>query len=214
MVLPRIYLLKRMVRGANIYVIEEDKGIVIVDCGSEGSDEGIIDFIESLGSTSDDIRMIILTHAHPDHVGSLPELIDLTDAEVLIHKDEIALLERFTLLSRDKIPNLRLLGGGEMLDVLGGLSVIHAPGHTDGSIVLYKPKELIFTGDVVVVDKDGRIALPKPEYTKNQKEEINSAKKILTLDFEALLPGHGPPLTENVKVRAISLLKSISGNSL
>ena len=208
LVLPNIYILRKNVRGANIYVIEEDEGITIVDCGFEGSDEGILDFIESLGSSPEDIRYIILTHAHPDHVGSLPELIDVSDATIFIHESDIPLLERFTMLKRDDISNLKPLRGGEVLEILEGLEVIHAPGHTDGSIVLYnREKSFIITGDVLVTDKEGYVTFPKQEYTKDMDREIESVKNLAKLDFEALLPGHGPPITEDAKIKVLNLLR-------
>lgn len=200
LVLPNIYLLRNKVRGGNIYVIEEKKGLTLIDCGLEGSDEGILDFIESLGSSPEDLRMIILTHGHLDHVGALPELIDITDAQVLIHEKDLTLLRKFTYLSED-LPNLVLLRGGEMIDVLNGLQVIHSPGHTDGSIILYKENDLLFSGDVLVVDKYGNPRFPDPKYTKDQEKEKISVKKLSELNFNALLPGHGPPIIEKAYIR-------------
>lgn len=210
LVLPNVYWVRKNVRGANIYVIEEDKGITIIDCGSEGSDEGIVDFVYSLGSTPEDIKTIIITHGHPDHVGALPELIDLTDAEIYVHEKELALVERFTMLKISELSNVKLLQGDELIDVLGGTKVLHSPGHTDGSIVLYNAdKKILITGDVLLTNKNGELILPRPEYTKDMKKEIESLKKLVDLDFEAILPGHGPVITENGRNKLLSFVKKL-----
>lgn len=210
LILPNIYLLKKRVRGANIYVVEESDGLTIIDCGLEGSDEGIIEFIESFRSSLEDVKSIILTHGHPDHIGSLPELIDLTEANVYIHEMDMQLVERFTGLKRGSIKNLTLLSGGEKIDLLGGTLVIHAPGHTDGSIVLYNPeRQILFTGDVLLVNANGELSLPKEEYTKDMSKEKESVMKLSSLNFNALLPGHGPPIIENARVKLLHFLKSL-----
>ncbi len=210
LVLPNIYLLKKNVKGANIYVIEESDGITLIDCGFEGSDMGIIEFIESLGSSMEDIKNIVLTHGHPDHVGALPELIDVTDARVYIHENDIGLLEKFTGLSRDKINNLILLKGGENLDILEGTTVIDTPGHTDGSIVLFNPRrKILVTGDVLIVDAKGELSLPKEVYTKDLDKEKESVKKLAEYDFDTILPGHGIPIIDNAKSKYLLFIKTL-----
>jgi len=210
LVVPNIYLLKKGVRGANIYVVEESDGLTIIDCGFEGSDEGIIEFIESLGSSLEDVKSIILTHGHPDHVGSLPELIDVTEAKVYIHEMDIQLLERFTGLKKDSIKNLVLLSGGEIIDLLGETLVIHSPGHTDGSIVLYNSqRQILFTGDVLLINANGELSLPKKEYTKDMEKEKESVKKLISFNFNVLLPGHGFPVIENARSKFLRFIKDL-----
>jgi len=210
LVVPNIYLLKKGVRGANIYVVEESDGLTIIDCGFEGSDEGIIEFIESLGSSLEDVKSIILTHGHPDHVGSLPELIDVTEAKVYIHEMDIQLLERFTGLKKDSVKNSVLLSGGEIIDLLGETLVIHSPGHTDGSIVLYNSqRQILFTGDVLLINANGELSLPKKEYTKDMEKEKESVKKLISFNFNVLLPGHGFPVIENARSKFLRFIKDL-----
>ncbi len=176
----------------------------------EGSDEGIVDFIESLGSSPDDVKSIILTHGHPDHVGSLPELIDITEAQIFIHEMDISLLERFTGLKKESIRNLSILKGNENIDLLGETQVIHSPGHTDGSILLYnRSRKILFTGDVLITNSNGGLSLPKQEYTKDMEMEKESVKRLARLDFDVLLPGHGPPIIENAKSKVLRFIKEV-----
>jgi len=204
-IIPGLYLIKPY-SGSNIYAISDKDGIYIIDTGFEGNDELIFGMIDAFfGAEPEDIVGIILTHGHPDHVGSLPEIIDISGADVYIHEKDLPLLEKYTGLK--DIPNLITLKGGEVLNVLGGLKVIHAPGHTDGSIMLYKEGEILFTGDVLLTDKDGEIKLPLHKYTKDMKKEIASMLKIKAFDFHILLPGHGPPILERAKERYLLFLE-------
>jgi len=207
LIIPGVYKVMG-VKGANVYLIVEENGLSLVDTGFEGSDDAILDFIQgTLGASPDDIRYIIITHGHPDHCGALPDLIDITEAEVFVHEKDIELVKKWTRLS--DIGFINKLRGDEIIDVLGGLKVIHTPGHTPGSIVLLKEKDVVFTGDVVLVNKDGSLSLPKEEYTMDMMREKESVRKLAQYDFNILLPGHGPPILEEAKKKLLLMLSKI-----
>ena len=85
-----------------------------------------------------------------------------------------------------------LLKDGEQVD---GLSVIHTPGHTQGSICLYcEGPKAMFVGDALRTDKNRSVKLPSATMTFNVEEAKNSIRKIAAYEFELLLPGHGPPI--------------------
>ena len=78
-------------------------------------------------------------------------------------------------------------------DEIDGLKVIHTPGHTKGSICLYKPGEILFAGDALRTDKGGN---PKPSpkmMNLDTREALESVEKLAALEFHVLLPGHGVP---------------------
>jgi hydroxyacylglutathione hydrolase len=84
----------------------------------------------------------------------------------------------------------RLLKDG---DVVGGLRVVHVPGHTAGSIALERDDGAVFSGDALLTDKDGNILPPEPKLAEDPDQAAASAEKIIALHPRPLLPGHGTP---------------------
>jgi glyoxylase-like metal-dependent hydrolase (beta-lactamase superfamily II) len=83
---------------------------------------------------------------------------------------------------------------GEDLDLLGGLEVIHTPGHTVGSICLFnRDKKILFSGDLIR-NENGVMEGPPPQFTPDPGKAACSLEKIADFDFDTLLPGHGNPI--------------------
>jgi glyoxylase-like metal-dependent hydrolase (beta-lactamase superfamily II) len=82
------------------------------------------------------------------------------------------------------------------LPILGGIKVLHTPGHTPGSISLYlKQEKALIVGDLLA-NRFG-LSLPSRMFTVNLAQEIESINRISSLDFEVVCFGHGPPLTKD-----------------
>lgn len=71
---------------------------------------------------------------------------------------------------------------------------MHVPGHTRGSIALYREDGVVFSGDVLLADSSGRIQPPAEALALNPARALASAHMIDSLGFTILLPGHGPPV--------------------
>lgn len=200
-VVPDIYQIT--VLGANIMLVVEEK-LTLIDTGYRGSAPHIIDFIQQLGRSPQEIGLIIATHNHIDHVGCLAELKQLTKAKTAIHKTDIG--------ARKNLPSARLedidvpLEGGEVLDVLGGLEVIHTPGHTPGSISLFSPKnKLLIVGDALRKRRDV-LHIPYKSISFDLTQAVESVRKLARLNFDIICFGHGLPLAEDVQSRMRDLL--------
>ncbi len=225
--MPRVHQLT--VLGANVIVIVEDE-LTLVDTGFRGSSRRVVRFIRSLGRLEKEIGLIVITHNHFDHVGGLTELRRLTKAKVAVHVADIgdfegepaypggvrrllrvppfsALHSVFSISASEVDIELK---GGEVLDALDGLEVIHTPGHTPGSISLFSPRnKLLIVGDAL--DKHGKAILPPHEIASTDlTQAIESVKKIAQLDFEVLCFGHGHPFTENVPAKIRDLTERIN----
>lgn len=186
---------------SNIYVVENDEGLAIIDTGTPGNAKKIIEFVQEIGHQADQIKSIILTHSHLDHVGSLKELKDLTGAKVAASEEDAEYISRKKPYPKPKNPLMRLaplilrtqpvevdlvLKDG---DKIGNLLVVLTPGHTPGSIMLYDAKrKVLFAGDTLRF-KDGKISSGQNSW--DATKEMASIKKISGLDFDFMLPGHG-----------------------
>ncbi|RLG21089.1 MBL fold metallo-hydrolase [Candidatus Micrarchaeota archaeon] len=162
-------------------------GNVLIDPGIE-EDRSIVEALKRLGYEKRDIERIILTHAHYDH-SSAARLFDCptyafgADATALKKGDDDYTLSKFFGDSL-RIENIRTLKDDQLFN---GLKIISTPGHTDGSICLHYEDYLI-SGDTVFAYGIGRYDLPG-----GSLENLTlSLKKLSQLNFEVLLPGHGP----------------------
>jgi hydroxyacylglutathione hydrolase len=211
--------------NGNCYIIIGD-GLVLVDTGLPGNTGKILEYVQkTLGAIPSDIETIILTHYHLDHTGNAYELWDITGAKVAIHVDDAGYVEgtkpmpvpggligilyrMFKVFFKFKPvqPDILLHDN----DQIAGLTCIHTPGHTPGSICLHDPKfRILFAGDTLRFS-NGKLEGPSPRFTPAMDQAKQSIKKIGTLDFEILLPGHGVPLMSSSSEKVREFIPSMT----
>ena len=192
-------ILKKLVVGpfsSNCYIVgsESNKEGMIIDPGDEA--EVILRKVKDLGL---EIRSIVLTHGHIDHIGALQEVKEATGAEVAIHTDEANSFQEqplSTLLGLSYPTPLspdRLLKDGDSLDISDlHFLVLHTPGHSPGGICLLG-EGVVFSGDTLFNYGIGRTDLPGG----NSSQLMNSlhTKLMVLPDNTAVYPGHGPETT-------------------
>ncbi|HEY93576.1 MAG TPA: MBL fold metallo-hydrolase [Dehalococcoidia bacterium] len=211
-------------RGANVLIIAEDT-ITLIDTGLRDSASHILEFIKHIGRSPEEISLIILTHNHIDHMGGLAEIQEHSKAKVAVHKDDVGIREHPPAADgryREPLAQIKsklrsvfsvlpedvdiILEGGEILDCLGGLDVIHTPGHTPGSISLYSQKhKMLFSGDLIRKRRN-KLLLPPKMVCSDIDENLESIKKISHYDIEILCFGHGLPLHQDVTPRILDLI--------
>jgi len=194
-------ILKTLVVGpiaANCYIVgsESTKAGMIIDPGDEA--EEILKGVKDSGL---DIKLILLTHGHMDHIGALKEIKEATGAEVAMHSDDAKSLQgqsqslgaMFGLFYPAPPSPDRLLKDGDSLDI-GDLhfSVLHTPGHTPGGICL-SGEGVVFSGDTLFNYGIGRTDLPGSSY--NQLMNGIHTKLMALPDDTVVYPGHGPETT-------------------
>ncbi len=192
----------------NAYIVEEEKGLTLIDAGISMMVPKILRFSESLNKP---ITRILITHCHNDHIGGLSKLKDaLPDAKIIVPERESRFMEGdFTLDSNE--PKLPLKGGypKEKLHIwdntihdgeqIGSLTAISTPGHTPGMTSYWSERDkFLIVGDALQTKGGLAIAgminwtFPFPAMATWSKEmAINSAEKILKVGPEVIAPGHG-----------------------
>jgi glyoxylase-like metal-dependent hydrolase (beta-lactamase superfamily II) len=227
-IIPDVYQLTS--RGVNMFLIAE-KELTLIDTGFYGSSADVVEFIHGLGRSIHEMNLIIITHNHFDHTGGLAELRELTQMLVAAHPAGIidaskeppdpgrmqrllripfffSLSKRFVLKAGDVDIQLN---GGEVLKPLGGLEVIHTPGHTADSICLYSPeKKLLFVGDALVRRRKS-VLFPHKMVSSNLEQAVDSVKKMAELDCDILCFGHGWPMTEDAHAIVAALAEKGQG---
>jgi len=200
------------ISGSNVFLLLDDS-ITVVDAGLRGRSANILNEVRRLGYKPSDVAHIILTHHHADHIGSLAELKNATGAKVMAHPADApyidgtlphpgparpkwlsTMLSPFSSMWASMPAKVdKLLNDGDELPILGGIRIMHTPGHTPGSICLFVPQEnLVIVGDLLT--HRFRLSMPPGLFTVDKDQEVNSIKRLAGLDFNIIAFGHGRPI--------------------
>jgi glyoxylase-like metal-dependent hydrolase (beta-lactamase superfamily II) len=206
---------------ANAFLIEGDDGLALIDAGYPGKESAVFRAIRGLGRSPDQLRYLVFTHAHPDHIGSAAAIVRGTGARTYMHTLDIPIAESGGpfrpmtpapgLLGRVLCtlffdPNERLdpvtidepLTPGETLRIAGDFEVIHVPGHCAGQVaLLWRPGRMLFAADVCT----NLMGLGDPVGFENLEEGRMSQRKLASLSFDAVGFGHGKPIARNASTR-------------
>jgi glyoxylase-like metal-dependent hydrolase (beta-lactamase superfamily II) len=172
--------------SVSAYVLVRGNQAAVVDTGNPGSADQIGETLATLGVTYDDVRHVVLTHRHPDHVGSLSDVLGRASSSV-------AYAGAGDIGEISSPIDLRAVADGD--DVFG-LQVIETPGHTPGSISLLDVGiGLLITGDALNGNGDGTaITGPNDRFSSDMPTAEASVVKLAGFDFGAAAFGHGNPV--------------------
>ncbi|MFC1906567.1 MBL fold metallo-hydrolase [Chloroflexota bacterium] len=206
-------ILRRLViqpYATNCYIVGSEstrEGMVIDPGGNAGA------IMKHINETKLDIKYIVLTHGHIDHIGAVGELKEATGAAFCVHEDESNLVQDRPLSSMvgahyPVLPSPdRWLRDGDRLDI-GELhfEVLHTPGHSPGGISLMG-EGVVFSGDTLFNFGIGRTDFP----TGSHSQLMNSIHtRLMTLpDNTVVYPGHGPESTIDAERRGNPWLRAM-----
>lgn len=226
-VAPGLYQVRT--RGSRAYLALGER-ITVIDAGSPGSGLRILEAVRELDRSADDIADIVITHTHIDHVGGLPELQRHVPARTAVHFAEARhltgegplpnpfinpLLARVCepyLLWRDPgFARVDLeLSDGDELPVLGGMRVVHNPGHTPGSVSLHFPERGVLIAGDAMQYRFGRLMLPNRLFSQDMDAAADSVRKLAALEFETLCFGHFRPILTGAAGKVREFARSLA----
>jgi hydroxyacylglutathione hydrolase len=176
---------------------ENTREAMVIDPGDD-----IEDVLNLIRKHHLQVKQIVITHAHIDHVGGAMKLRAATGAPIILNQSDYALLKMLDaqaawigMESPGRVDVDHSVADGETVQT-GSLSanVLHTPGHTEGSICLYFPAESkLIAGDTLFAGSIGRTDLPGGSFQKIMRSLHG---RVLALpDETVVVPGHGPLTT-------------------
>lgn len=218
-IVPDIFMFSNLLVG-RVYAITDPDGLTIIDAGMARAADRILAQLATAGYQPGDVKRILVTHAHPDHVGGLPALQARTGAAVIASRLETPIVEgraaqQYVPLARLKpldrlmrggreagttlpsTPVSRALEDGELLpEVMGGLQAILTPGHTPGHTAFWQPqRRVLFCGDALM--HFFRLSGPFQAFSSDLAAIGPSIRTIADLQPEVVCFGHGAPLLQD-----------------
>ncbi len=196
------------------FLIDGDEGVTLVDTGLPKRHRRVLDALAGIGRTPTDVRRILITHAHADHVGGAAAIQQATKAPLYASEADAPAVRGDTAATPpplfDRVPFLRplfrlipgadpatvdhLVGARHPADLPADLTVIDTPGHTPGhvSFLLDRSGGVLFVGDAAVATRQGEV---KRGFMNRSTPTFDASLRHLAgFEFDVALFGHAAPL--------------------
>jgi glyoxylase-like metal-dependent hydrolase (beta-lactamase superfamily II) len=208
----------------NTFLLAEESGLTLIDSGLKGADRKIGRAVRQLGRKPEEIRNVLITHHHADHVGSLAAIVAAGGADIWAHPIDAPIIvgekrrphpnpgsilghvvgpiiERLPTNNPPTAKVTKPVEDGASIPVGGGVKVIHTPGHTMGhvSYLVEGHGGVLFAGDAAG-HLLGRIGKPALIFTEDMPKARESMAKLAALEFDTACFGHGSVLKGKANV--------------
>jgi glyoxylase-like metal-dependent hydrolase (beta-lactamase superfamily II) len=194
------------------YLWRDEAGVTLIDTGPVDSGAEIAVGLDEIGLAPTDVRRVVLTHFHDDHVGAAAEISEWGDVEVVAHVADAPIIrgerrapppalneseqEIYDRVAADLPPAPpvkvdREVTEGDLLEFAGGAQVIAVPGHTAGSIALHlHAHRVLLTGDAVA---ESLGCVVPGVFNLDTARAVESMRRLAELDVDIACFGHGEP---------------------
>jgi len=213
---PRLHFIR--FPAGHAYLWHDPDGLTLIDAGLPGSAPLIADAIRQSGHHPADLRRLILTHFHADHIGAAAGFAAHSGVQVLAHHADAPFIRAVVAGPAPDLadwerpiydqvmsqlpaqppspPRIdREIEDGDELGFGGDAVALAVPGHTPGSVAVYLPRhQVLFTGDAAARGPDGRVSCGV--FNVNRAQAAASFRRLASLDVTVACFGHGEPLTD------------------
>ena len=223
---PSVYRIPTLGDFINSFAfVDEDGQVTLVDCGIARAPRRIVEALAGIGRTPADVTRIVLTHAHSDHAGGAHEMVQRTSVSgVDIHESDAPfamagvnpptagstmgrLMSRGPATRFTPFPVAMELVDGQVIDVGGGLRVVHTPGHTPGHIsLLHESSGVLITGDAIF-NMASRMRWPIAAVCTSIRQNKQSAHVLGELEYDVAAFTHGPEIRDNAREQVRGFLR-------
>ena len=200
----------------NVYILQTGDGLAVLDTGFPGRANKILAAVGEIGRTPADVRHIILTHCHPDHIGSAAALKRETGATVWAHPLDAPRMEAGLTMREPMCPSPglrnqilakflagkvttvepikvdRLIEDGDSPSFAPDMTAIHMPGHCSGQLAFLWARHggVLFPADACINRRGLKLAVG----TEDPELALASLVKLTQFDFEMVCVMHGKPI--------------------
>jgi glyoxylase-like metal-dependent hydrolase (beta-lactamase superfamily II) len=189
-----------------VYILNCEGGLILIDVGfTPLCIENIEAELRDIGETWKNIKLILITHAHGDHIENLQKVLKLTGyPEVMLGGGDVESLKEQTGVEADMG-----LDHGDLIAACGGIEIISVPGHSEGNLTYYlRDEKTMIVGDTIFGDDNGNLSPPPAKYSKDAEIAKREIKKLLEYDFDKLLLAHGKNILINAKEEVEKLVNA------
>ena len=181
------------------YVLVRGREAAVVDTGVGGSLDAIVDVLDEAGPGVSGVRHVVLTHKHPDHAGSISEVLGVASGAT-------GYVGAADLSEVDTPERLTTLGDG---DEVFGLQIVATPGHTPGHLAVFDADTgVLVAGDALT--NMGELAGSSPEFTEDEAAAAASVRRLSQLAPKTILVGHGEPVVDGASAALEELAQSLA----
>jgi glyoxylase-like metal-dependent hydrolase (beta-lactamase superfamily II) len=233
--LPRLHHVRFPI--GHVYLWSGAEGLTLIDTGATGSAPAIAEAIRQVGRRPEELRNVLLTHFHEDHVGSAAELTTWGDVHVLAHRADAPFIRgeqtgpppvladwelpiwesvQETMAGMPRPEPVRVdreLDDADVIDLGDGLRAVAvaAPGHTPGSVAFYLPDlGVLFTGDTAARGPGGGDVI-LGVFNADPAGAAASFRRLASLDVDVACFGHGDPLVKDAGARLRATAERLPG---
>lgn len=231
MLAPGVFRIPTMGDYINSFAfVDGDGQVTLVDCGLKRAPARIVAGLAVIGRHPSDVTRIVLTHAHLDHAGGARQMVAATAvAGVDVHEADAAFVLAGTnapaaqstagrLVTRlpggafDPVAVSSELTDGQVVDVAGGIRIVHTPGHTPGHIsLLHASSGVLITGDAIFNMAWG-MSWPMPFVCTSFAQNKRSAHVLGELEYDIAAFTHGPEVRDRAREAVRGFLRGKAGD--